>query len=74
MNKSFPELFDKYQLQWEGVVELSTFLTDKPNEKRLLGRLRCKVEDNIRMELKQIGVIVRNWINSAQVSIIGQSL
>jgi hypothetical protein len=36
-------------------------LTDKPTGKP---RLRC--EDNIRMDLKEIGINMRNWIDSAQ--------
>ena len=41
-------------------------LTDKPTGNRLLGRLRCKCEDNIRMFLKEIGTNTRNWVDSAQ--------
>ena len=34
--------------------------------KRLLGRPRRRWEDNIRMDLKEIGVNTRNWVVSAQ--------
>ena len=35
-------------------------------DKRLLGRPRCRWEDNIKMDLKGKGVNTRNWIDSAQ--------
>ena len=38
----------------------------KPKGKRPLGRLRHKREDNIRMDLKEIGVNTSNWVDSAQ--------
>ena len=41
-------------------------LTSTPTGKRPLGRRRRKWEDNIRMNLKEIGVNKRNWVNSAQ--------
>ena len=46
-------------------------LTDKPigkrhTGKRLLGRRRRRLEDNIRMDLKEIGVSTRNWFDTAQ--------
>ena len=34
--------------------------------KRPLGRPRCRWEDNIRMDLKEIGISVGNWVDSAQ--------
>jgi hypothetical protein len=34
--------------------------------KRPLGRPRRRWEDNIRMDLKEIGINTRNWVNSAQ--------
>jgi hypothetical protein len=39
----------------------STFAGKSP-----LGRPRCKREDNIRMDLKEIGINTRNWVDSAQ--------
>ena len=39
-------------------------LTDKPTG--LLGRPRHRWEDNIRMDLKEIGINQRNWVDSAQ--------
>ena len=41
-------------------------LTGKPTRKRPLGRPKRRWEDNIGMDLKEIGVNVRNWVNSAQ--------
>ena len=39
-------------------------LTGKPTEKRPLGRRRW--EDSIRMDLKEIHINPRNWVDSAQ--------
>ena len=46
----------------------STFkiLRCKPTEKRLLGGPRRMWEDNIRMDLKEIGINTRNWVDLAQ--------
>ena len=44
-------------------------LAGKPTGKRLLGRPRCKYEDNIRMDLHETGINTRNWVHSAQVEI-----
>ena len=41
-------------------------LTGKPTEKRPLGRPRRRWENNIRMDLNDIGVNTRNWVDSAQ--------
>ena len=41
-------------------------LTGRPTGKRLLGRSRRRWEDNIRMDLKEICVNTRNWVDSAQ--------
>jgi hypothetical protein len=30
------------------------------------GRPRCRWEDNIRIDLKEIGINTRNWVDSAQ--------
>ena len=34
--------------------------------KRPLGRSRHRWEDNIRMDLKEMGINIRNWVDSAQ--------
>ena len=41
-------------------------LTGKPTGKRPLGRSRHIWVDNIRMNLKEIGINTRNWIDLAQ--------
>ena len=41
-------------------------LTDKPTEKRSLGRTRRRWEDNIRIDLEEIGINAGNWVDSAQ--------
>ena len=41
-------------------------LKGKPIGKRLFGRPGHKLEDSIRMELKEIDINTRNWVNSAQ--------
>ena len=41
-------------------------LTGKPTGKRSLGRPRRRWEDNIRMDLEEIGVNAGNWVDSAQ--------
>ena len=41
-------------------------LAGKPTGKRLLARTRRKWEDNIRMDLNEIGINTRNWIDSTQ--------
>ena len=43
-------------------------LTGKPTEKGHLGRPRLRREDNIGMDLKEMGVSTKNWIDSAQDS------
>ena len=41
-------------------------LTGKPTGKRPLERARHRWEDNIRMELKEIGINMRNWVDLSQ--------
>ena len=41
-------------------------LTGKPTGKRSLGRPRHRWEDNIRMDLEEICINTRNWVDSAQ--------
>ena len=40
--------------------------TGKPTGKRLLGRPRRSWEENIKMDLKEIGINKTNWVDSAQ--------
>ena len=37
-----------------------------PARKKSLGRPRRRWEENIRMDLKEIGTNTRNWVDSAQ--------
>ena len=41
-------------------------LTGKPAGKRSSGRPRRRWEDNIRVDLKEICINVRNWVDSAE--------
>ena len=61
------------RLRWAGHVSRmeenrSAFriLTSKPTGKRLLGKPRRGWEDNIRMDLQEIGINAVNWVDSAQ--------
>ena len=61
------------RLRWAGHVarmELGgsdfRILTGKPTGKRALGRTRRRWEDNIRMDLEEIGINAGNWVDSAQ--------
>ena len=61
------------RLRWAGHVARmeegrSAFkiLTGKPTGMIPLGRPSHRWEDNIRMDLKELGISKRNWINSAQ--------
>ena len=41
-------------------------LIGTPTGKSPLGRPRCRREDNITVDLKEIGINPRNWVDSAQ--------
>ena len=41
-------------------------LTGKPTGKIPLGRPWRRLEDNIRLDLEEIGINAGNWVNSAQ--------
>ena len=41
-------------------------LTGKPTGKRSLRRPRRRWEDNIRMDLEEVGINAGNWVDSAQ--------
>ena len=41
-------------------------LTGKSTERRLLGRPRRRWEDDIRMDLEEIGINAGNWVDPAQ--------
>ena len=57
------------RLRWAGHVarreegrNAFTILTGKPTGKRPLGRPKRGWEDNNRMDLKEIGINTRNWV------------
>ena len=61
------------RLRWVGHIvrmqeDRSDFkmLTGTPTGKRPLGRPKHRWEDNIRMDLKEIGINTRNWVDSVQ--------
>ena len=61
------------RLRWAGHVARmeegrSAFkiLTGKPTGKRSFGRPRRRWKDNIRMDLEEIGINARNWVDWAQ--------
>ena len=41
-------------------------ITGTPAGKRFVGRPMHRWEDNIRMDLKEIGINMRNWVDSSQ--------
>ena len=41
-------------------------LTGKPTGKKVSGRPSRRWEDNITMDLKEMGINTRNWVDSAQ--------
>ena len=43
-------------------------ITCTPSGKRPLGRPRRRWEDNIRMDLKEIGINTRSWVDSTEDS------
>jgi hypothetical protein len=61
------------KFRWAGLVArieegrgAFNILTGTSEEKRLLVRPRLRWEDNIRMDIKEIGINAGNWIDSAQ--------
>ena len=61
------------RLRWAGHVtrmeegrSALKILTGKPTGKRPFGRYRLRWEDNIRMDLGEIGIYAGNWVDSAQ--------
>ena len=51
-----------------------SILTGKPTGKRPLRRPRRRWEDNIRMDLEEIGINAGNWVDSAQDRDKGRAL
>ena len=61
------------RLRWAGHVarieegsSAFNILTGKPTGKRHLGGPRRRGDDNIRMDLEEIGINAGNWVDSAQ--------
>ena len=54
--------------------ECFQILIGKHTAKRLLGGTKRRLEDNIRMNLKEMGVNTRNWVDSAQDREYGEPL
>ena len=52
------------RLSWTGHV--ARMEEGNPTIKKPLGRPRRRWEDNIRMDLEEIGINAVNWVNSAQ--------
>jgi hypothetical protein len=44
-------------------------LVGRPEGKRPLGRPRCRWDDNIKMDLREIGINGVNWIQLAQARV-----
>jgi hypothetical protein len=68
-------------LRWAGNVarmengrSALKILTGKPTGKRPLGKSWRIWEDNIRMNLKEIGIHTRNWVIRIRIGIIGEPL
>jgi hypothetical protein len=59
------------RLRWAGhIVRMeegrSALNVNAPAGKRLLGRPRRRWEGNIKLDLKEIGINTRNWVDPAQ--------
>ena len=52
--------------EWKTDRSAFKILTGTPAGKRLLGWSRRRWGNNIRMDLKEIGINTRNWFDSAQ--------
>ena len=50
----------------EGGRGMHKVLVGKPEEKRPLGRPGCRWEDNIKMDLQEVGRDCGNWMELAQ--------
>ena len=47
-------------------IRVYKILKSKPMGKKPLGRPRSRWEDNIKMDLEEIGISAGNWVDSAQ--------
>ena len=66
-------VMESRRLRWVGHVarmeegrSVLKVLTGTPRGKRPLGRPRRRWKDNIRVDLKEIGIHTRNWVDSGQ--------
>jgi transposase len=64
------------RMRWTGHVArmgegrgVYTVLVGRPEGKRPLGRPRCRQEDNVKIDLREIGIDGANWIQLAQDSV-----
>jgi hypothetical protein len=64
---------EKCSTQGEG-RSVYRVLVGRPKGKRPLGRPGRRWEDNIKMELREIGIDVANWIQLAQDGVKWQAL
>jgi hypothetical protein len=51
---------------WRRGKVFTGFLVERPEGKRPLGRPRCRWVDNIKMDLREIGIDGANWIRLVQ--------
>ena len=72
-NSEFLSVIKSRRLNWIGHLvrmeigrNVFIIFTDKPTGKRPLGSLSCRWDDNIIMDIKEIGINTRNWIASTQ--------
>ena len=56
----------RHVLRIEEGMSAFKILIGKPTGKIPLGRPRCRCEDNIRIDLKEICIDIRSWVDSAQ--------
>ena len=49
--------------KWRGVYRV---LVGKPERERPHGRSRCRLEDNINMDLQEVGWVGMDWIDLAK--------
>ena len=59
--------FDSLEsLLWKCLQRIGYCIVCKPTGKRPLERPRRRWEDNIRMDLEELGINAGNWVDSAQ--------
>jgi hypothetical protein len=51
---------------WGEGIGVHSVLVGRPEDKRPLGRPRCRWENNIKLDLRKIGIDGANWIRLAQ--------